>query len=48
MTTAEILNELERRAKEIEEAGTFKGNNTAIADILLAGLTMMAEGYENK
>lgn len=45
---AEILNELEKRAREIEKNETFKGDSKAIAEILLAGMQMMAEESENK
>ena len=48
MTLAQIFDELEKRAKEIDKAETFKGDSKAIADILLAGLTMMAEDYETQ
>lgn len=48
MTLAQIFNELEKRAKEIEKSETFKGENKAVANILLAGLTMMDENYETK
>lgn len=48
MTLAQIFDEFEKRANAIEKSETFKGNNTAVTDILLAGLTMMAEGYETQ
>lgn len=44
MTLSQIFDELEKRANEIDKAETFKGDSKAIAEILLAGLTMMAEG----
>lgn len=43
MTLAEIFDNLEKKAKEIESEGTFTGDNKAIASILLAGLTELTK-----
>lgn len=46
MTTAELLKELESRAKEIDKSNTFKGEGKALASVLLAGIQMMSENKE--